>query len=64
MKEGLLFTLIKISKKEMFYLHNKGVPFGENGITHTTARHRKTYYLTESKRNKSLLEKYRYNYDK
>lgn len=55
----LLFTLIKISKQEMLYLKSKGVRFGENGITHTTARHRRTYYVTESKKCMNLLNEYR-----
>lgn len=43
----------------MKYLANEGVPFGENGIIHTTARHRRTYYLTESRNNSKLLNDYR-----
>ena len=36
----------------------KGVPFGENGVSHTYG-HRRTYYLCESKYNLTLLENYR-----
>lgn len=43
----------------MEYLVGNGVPFGENGITHTTARHRRTYYMSETKRNSILLNDYR-----
>ncbi len=53
--------MIKISKEEMVYLNNKGIQFGENGITHTTARHRRTYYLTTSKKNMVLLNTYRFD---
>ena len=55
-KKGNL--LIRISKREKDYLVKNGVRFGENGIFHTIARHRRTYYLTESKRNLKLLKKY------
>lgn len=51
--------LVKISKSEMEYLQKSGVKFGSDGISHTTARHRRTYYLTESARNMSLLDAYR-----
>ena len=37
---------------------NKGVPFGENGVSHTYG-HNRTYYLCESKNNILLLENYR-----
>lgn len=37
-----------------------GVRFGDGGIFHTVARHRRTYYLTESKRNKKFLEQVRH----
>lgn len=45
----------------MEHLRSKGIWFGEGGITHTTARHRRTYYMTESKRCMRLLNKYRHN---
>lgn len=45
----------------MEYLVRCGVSFGENGISHTTARHRRSYYLTMSRRNAELLEEYRKN---
>lgn len=38
----------------------KGVPFGENGVSHTYSKgHKRTYYLCESKINLTLLENYR-----
>lgn len=44
---------------EVEYLLSKGVKMGENGISSTKGRHgNKTYYLTESKRNLSLLRRY------
>lgn len=43
----------------MEYLTKKGIRFGENGITHTTAHHRRNYYLTESRWCMELLNKYR-----
>lgn len=43
----------------MKYLTKNGVKFGENGITYTTARHRRTYYLTESTKCMNILNKYR-----
>lgn len=43
----------------MQYLTHNGVRFGENGIIHTVARHRRTYYMTESVRCLQLLEDYR-----
>ena len=43
----------------MEYLTKNGIRFGEGGITHTTARHRRTYYLTESKKCMDLLSEYR-----
>ena len=51
--------IIKISKSEMEYLAKNGVRFGENGIIHTVARHRRTYYLTESEKCLNLLKDYR-----
>lgn len=51
--------MIRISKREMEFLtKEKGVRFGENGIFHTVARHRRTYYLTESKKNLKYLKQY------
>lgn len=43
----------------MEYLQSNGIPFGENGIVHTTARHRRTYYMSETKRNSILLSDYK-----
>jgi hypothetical protein len=45
----------------MEYLTKNGVKFGEDGLSHTTARHRRSYYLTETPKNMSLLRKYRKN---
>lgn len=45
----------------MLYLQNKGVPFGDDGIIHTTARKRRNYYVTESEKCMELLNKYRKN---
>lgn len=57
LKEG--FTILKISKSEATYLMNNNVKFGYGGIRHTTARHRRNYYMTESVRNLQLLNNYR-----
>lgn len=43
----------------MEYLTDNGINFGENGIVHTTARHRRNYYLTESRKCMALLNEYR-----
>lgn len=43
----------------MEYLIKNGIKFGSGGITHTTARHRRNYYLTESRQCMKLLNKYR-----
>ena len=52
--------MVRITKKEMEILtKEKGVRFGENGIFHTVARHRRTYYLTESKKNMRKLNQIR-----
>lgn len=54
MKEGKIILLIS---KELAHKLNKeyGVPFGENGISVSGTRRK--YYLCESKRNLSLLNK-------
>ena len=63
MKEG--FTIIIISQKEAFYLHEHGVPFGENGIKATSSRHSgKTYRLCTSSRNMKMLKNFRNINDK
>ena len=56
--ESEWIKIVKISKQEMIYLQNHGICFGENGIIHTTARHRRTYYLTESNKCMQLLNDY------
>lgn len=48
----------------MEFLLKNGVHYGENGITHTTARHRRNYYLCESKKCMNLLNEYRSKYVK
>lgn len=58
-RKKVYFSLIKITKQEMLYLQGKGIQFGENGITHTSSRHRRTYYLTESRKCMMLLNEYR-----
>ena len=56
-KEGNF--LIQISKKEAQILNkNYGVPFHENGISHTYSKH-KHYYLCENKKNMNYLQKIR-----
>lgn len=45
----------------MKYLRGKGVRFGEGGIIHSTARHRRNYWSTESKYCMPLLNRYREN---
>ena len=50
--------LIKIRKEEAKKLNTLGVPYGENGISHTHGHHMH-YYLCESKKNIGLLEKMR-----
>ena len=43
--------MFKISSKEAKWLTKNGVRWNDNGVSHTTARHRRTYYLCESERN-------------
>ena len=51
--------MIKITKEEATMLNKKyGVPFQENGISHTYTRY-KHYYLCENKKNLSCLSKVR-----
>lgn len=50
--------MIKITKDEMNHLINKGVRWGEGGISHTYTKYHH-YYLTESKPNLTLLRQYR-----
>ena len=45
----------------MEYLRSKGVGFGEGGIIHSTAMHRRNYWCTESRYCMSLLNRYREN---
>lgn len=54
-------NIIPITQKEAFHLNkNKGVPYGENGISASHSRHSgKSYNLCESPKNLRLLEKYR-----
>lgn len=58
MKEGI--EIIRISKKEKNYLEAHGLQFGWEGeLHHTVARHRRTYYMSETQKAKELLKKYR-----
>lgn len=43
----------------MKYLIANGITYGYGGLSHTVARHRRTYYATESSKIKSLLAQYR-----
>ena len=42
----------------MEYLTKNGVKFGECGISHTVARHRRSYYMAETERNLALLSNF------
>lgn len=42
----------------MEFLVKQGVRFGEDGISHTTSRHRRKYYLCMSLHNYKLHEEY------
>lgn len=42
----------------MEFLIKNGVPMGEDGVSHSVARHRRTYYMCESYRNRKLHDKY------
>lgn len=53
--------ILKISKGEMMHLTKKGVPFGENGISHTIARGRRSYYLCLSEKNTKLHKEYQHS---
>ncbi len=53
-----MFFIIKIDKNEMEFLIKNGVPMGEDGVSHSVARHRRTYYMCESYRNRKLHDKY------
>ena len=57
-KKWMCVIIIKIDKNEMEYFRRNGVNIGENGVSHTNSRHRRTYYLAESKKNMSLHKKY------
>ena len=50
--------ILPISKNEMEFLVKNGVKFGEDGISHTTSRHRKNYFLCMSRKNAELHQKY------
>ena len=51
-------NIINITKSEMEYLTSRGVPFGYEGISHTIARGRRTYYLCESYSNMKKHKQY------
>lgn len=42
----------------MRFLLANGVKFGENGLKHTTARHRRNYFLCMTPENSKLHEKF------
>ena len=42
----------------MEFLVSQGVKYGEDGIIHTTARHRRNYFLCMSRKNMELHRKY------
>ena len=50
--------ILPISKNEMEFLVKNGVRFGEDGISHTTSRHRRNYFLCMSRKNMELHRKY------
>ena len=50
--------MLKISVIEAKELNKMGVPYGENGISHTHS-HNKKYFIAETKRNLALLNKLR-----
>ena len=52
-----LIGLIKISKDDAMRLNKKyGIPYGENGISHTVTKH--SYFLCESRYNMNIYRKY------
>lgn len=51
--------MINITSQEAKELNKLGVQYGEGGISKTHNHHRKSYYLCESRRNMSLLNKMR-----
>ena len=51
-------NMVSISKREMRFLLANGVKFGENGLKHTTARHRRNYFLCMTPENAKLHEKF------
>lgn len=58
MEEGII--IVKISKKEKDFLEANGLCFGWEGeLHHTVARHRRTYYMSETQKAKELLTNYR-----
>ena len=43
----------------MEFLVKQGVRFGEDGISHTTARHRRNYFLCMSRKKHGIASKIR-----
>lgn len=43
----------------MEFLVANGITYGEDGISHSTARHRRKYWCTENKKCMDLLNEYR-----
>lgn len=53
-----MLNITDITKKEAIKLNKEyGVPYGEDGISHTCSR--RHYFLCESKRNLNALDKIR-----
>ena len=56
-------VILVITKQEKDKLLSMGVKYGENGIVHTTTKHSgKTYFVTESRKNKKKLDTIRNKY--
>lgn len=51
--------MVKVSKSEMEYLVQNGIKFGENGLAKTKSHHRKSYFVTETRKCMKLLEQIR-----
>lgn len=51
--------MIKINQNEAMALIKMGVPWRENGISHTVSTRKKTYYLAETRENIKKLNNIR-----
>lgn len=57
LKSKEVYNLIKISKSDAIKLNKDyGIPYGNNGISHTVSNVR-TYYLCESEYNMKMLRR-------